>query len=1089
MGVFDSVSHALGTDGGNGGLLGIVSHGVQSIGSLGAEFDKGVRQVVPGGWATLGVAALAVMAPYLAPYLAEAATAGEGLGAAAEIGAGAGTSTAGVGLGAGSATGIAGTQAAAGLGLGTGATGVGVGTGVGLTGAGTAAGITGTQLAAGLGAGAVGSTLLGSAGTGALTGGTMGGVNSAIRGTDPIKGILTGALMGGLTGASLSGINDTLAQYGVNNPALSSAILSTAKGLASGANPVDMLGSTALNTGLSFLGSQANQYVPSVLTSAGTGAIGSAVKGGDPLMGAASGAAGNLFGSATGALKSAYNNLTAPTTSAAAPVYDYSTPYNGQSVQLGDSNLNVQYLTDASKKYGDELTGLYPELSKQQAALADVASKTNEAYTQAQADKTAFTKALEDSGYQSAYKNAEDLRFQASQAYNQLLPYYTTYTENKAIAEDTSRSLEERYQATLTANGVADQLTTLIPKYNDLSSQFETANTNLTDLYTKQIEPLYTAYQNSNSSLQDLTSNYKTQESQVASLADTVSKDITGLSQISLGQLPTGYMAETKQLAAPTATEYAPLASGTTSDVPTPLVPSDTKGLTPEQAAFTSPYILRPDGTLFLDANGSPIPNPLAQQATTDTGVTGSSGGDTGTSGTVTVTADRSTGLPSMDELNAGLANGDITPDQYDQYKAEIDKQNLINNVIADQSGAISSPSSSGGTGTTGLGTGAGTTGTGTGALPTQTTNTDTTAPTSTQTGTTGGTATTGGLPTTSTGAGTTGGLPTTATGAGTIGTTGAGAGTTDTTGTGAGTTGTTGAGAGTTSTTGAGAGTTDTASTTSSTDGSGTAGTGTGTGTGTGAGTTAGTGTGAGTSSGTGAGLTAAGLAAALAGLGGSGSSSGSGLSSVASATPAAPKGTFVKGTQIASPLGSFNVPNVAYSAPAADPNSLQEIENAATGGIMHLADGGSANEDDLSLKPVLMRGKQTQHANLFGSGTIPLYSIPGHADGGSIPQGFNPQFYSEGGLGSMQNSFVQGPGTGTSDSIPAMLSNGEFVIPADVVSSLGDGSNDSGAKVLDSFLTTIRAHKQKHDAKHLPAKSKGALGYLLEAKRKVKK
>jgi len=42
---------------------------------------------------------------------------------------------------------------------------------------------------------------------------------------------------------------------------------------------------------------------------------------------------------------------------------------------------------------------------------------------------------------------------------------------------------------------------------------------------------------------------------------------------------------------------------------------------------------------------------------------------------------------------------------------------------------------------------------------------------------------------------------------------------------------------------------------------------------------------------------------------------------------------------------------------------------------------------------------------------------------------------------------------------------------------------------ELLDSFLKTIRAHKQKHDAKHLPSDSKGPLGYLLEAKRKVKK
>lgn len=68
-------------------------------------------------------------------------------------------------------------------------------------------------------------------------------------------------------------------------------------------------------------------------------------------------------------------------------------------------------------------------------------------------------------------------------------------------------------------------------------------------------------------------------------------------------------------------------------------------------------------------------------------------------------------------------------------------------------------------------------------------------------------------------------------------------------------------------------------------------------------------------------------------------------------------------------------------------------------------------------------------------------------------------------------------------------MLANGEFVIPADVVSSLGNGSNDSGAKVLDEFLRVIRDHKRKADAKHLPPDSKGPLSYLTDAKRKVRK
>lgn len=55
---------------------------------------------------------------------------------------------------------------------------------------------------------------------------------------------------------------------------------------------------------------------------------------------------------------------------------------------------------------------------------------------------------------------------------------------------------------------------------------------------------------------------------------------------------------------------------------------------------------------------------------------------------------------------------------------------------------------------------------------------------------------------------------------------------------------------------------------------------------------------------------------------------------------------------------------------------------------------------------------------------------------------------------------------GDGMSDSVPAMidgqqpaaLSSGEFVIPADVVSGLGNGSSDSGAKQLYSMMDRIR-------------------------------
>lgn len=60
-----------------------------------------------------------------------------------------------------------------------------------------------------------------------------------------------------------------------------------------------------------------------------------------------------------------------------------------------------------------------------------------------------------------------------------------------------------------------------------------------------------------------------------------------------------------------------------------------------------------------------------------------------------------------------------------------------------------------------------------------------------------------------------------------------------------------------------------------------------------------------------------------------------------------------------------------------------------------------------------------------------------------------------------------VAGPGSGRDDKIPSMLSDGEYVIDAEAVSMLGDGSNKEGAKRLDQFRENLRAHKGKRLAK----------------------
>lgn len=74
-----------------------------------------------------------------------------------------------------------------------------------------------------------------------------------------------------------------------------------------------------------------------------------------------------------------------------------------------------------------------------------------------------------------------------------------------------------------------------------------------------------------------------------------------------------------------------------------------------------------------------------------------------------------------------------------------------------------------------------------------------------------------------------------------------------------------------------------------------------------------------------------------------------------------------------------------------------------------------------------------------------------------------------------------VNGPGTGRSDDIPAMLSDGEYVIDAESVALLGDGSGDAGARRLDEMRRNLRKHKAKNLKKgEFTHKAKTPEGYM---------
>jgi hypothetical protein len=111
--------------------------------------------------------------------------------------------------------------------------------------------------------------------------------------------------------------------------------------------------------------------------------------------------------------------------------------------------------------------------------------------------------------------------------------------------------------------------------------------------------------------------------------------------------------------------------------------------------------------------------------------------------------------------------------------------------------------------------------------------------------------------------------------------------------------------------------------------------------------------------------------------------------------------------------------------------------------------------------------------------------FAIDSHMNvtGGNLNKGLFGLGYAAGGTA----RFLSGGGDGMSDSIPARiegkqearLADGEFVIPADVVSHLGNGSSKAGAKQLYTMMDKVRSArtgrksqgKQINPSKYMPA------------------
>jgi hypothetical protein len=107
----------------------------------------------------------------------------------------------------------------------------------------------------------------------------------------------------------------------------------------------------------------------------------------------------------------------------------------------------------------------------------------------------------------------------------------------------------------------------------------------------------------------------------------------------------------------------------------------------------------------------------------------------------------------------------------------------------------------------------------------------------------------------------------------------------------------------------------------------------------------------------------------------------------------------------------------------------------------------------------------------------------FPRHmATGGLSDARYNLGGYSDGGR------LLRGPGDGVSDSIPAVigkkqparLADGEFVVPARIVSELGNGSTEAGARKLYAMMDRIQAARKKTVGKGKVAHNSRAVNYL---------
>jgi hypothetical protein len=189
-------------------------------------------------------------------------------------------------------------------------------------------------------------------------------------------------------------------------------------------------------------------------------------------------------------------------------------------------------------------------------------------------------------------------------------------------------------------------------------------------------------------------------------------------------------------------------------------------------------------------------------------------------------------------------------------------------------------------------------------------------------------------------------------------------------------------------------------------------------------------------------------------------------GLSSMA--TPVSSYYTFGQPADILANLGMRPQPPQAQMTQVEPPKGAPQAQ--PQGGMQPSPQGG--------LTPPPPMPPQNAPQGVPQQGTPPPPQAPRMRQGG-LPHTSNVPLV-DGRMDFRNGSAVHGEGDGQSDDIPAMLADGEYVIDAETVAQIGNGSTKAGAQALDKFREGIRAHKRSAPVNKIPPKTKALTSYL---------